>query len=371
MRVAIDCSSVAKAARTGVARYCSALLGALPDALSTEDSLRLLYRISRWKRRHHRLHLGDPRCSSGWFSEAALRLTVGRPDVFHGPDLRLPPLRGVPLVSTVHDLSALDLPEVANDGFREKKRRALADVARRATAILCVSSATERAVHAHHPETEGRTRVVPLGLDPMFRVPDEEAVAALRNALGLRGPYVVFIGQLSTRKNLLPLVEAFDRLAASPEHAALELVLAGPVQSGGELVTARVEASPFRDRIHLPGYVQDDQLVPLYAGAAASCFLGKGEGFGLPILESMACGTPVVVADAGASPETGGEAAIVIDPDDVDRLTVELARLHTDPDRRAECSRRGLSHAAGYSWAETARLTVDVYREAIRTGARA
>lgn len=371
MRVAIDCSSVAKAARTGVARYCSALVGALPEALAPDDSLRLLYRISRWKRRRHRLRIDDPRCSSRWFSEAALGLTVGRPDLFHGPDLRLPPLRGVPLVSTVHDLSALDLPEVANDGFREKKRRALAEVARRATAILCVSAATERAVHAHHPETADRTRVVPLGLDPDFHVPDEGAVDDVRRALGLRGPYLVFIGQLSTRKNLLPLVEAFDRLAATPEGAELELVLAGPVQSGGERVTERVEASPYRDRIHLPGYVQDEQLVPLYAGAVASCFLGKGEGFGLPILESMACGTPVVVADAGASPETGGAAAIVIDPDDVDRLAAELRRLITEPEWRRERRDAGLSHAASYSWAETARRTVDVYREAIRTGARA
>lgn len=369
MRVAIDCSSLAKAQKTGVARYCTSLVTALPGALGSSDELRLLYRLSRWKRRRHRLTLDDPRVTTGWFQDGLLRFTVGRPDVFHGPDLRVPELGGVPLVSTVHDLSALDLPEVATDEFREKKRVALADVAERAAAIVCVSACTERAVHAHHPETRGRTHVVPLGLAPRFRPATEDELATLRRRLELSRRYLVFIGQLSTRKNLLPLVEAFDRLAADTDD--LELVLAGPVQSGGERVVDRVERSPYRDRIHLTGYVDDDLLVPLYGGAVASCFLGKGEGFGLPILESMACGTPVVVADAGASPETGGDAAVVVGGDDVDELAAALARLLEEPDHRAERVELGLDHAGGFTWAETARRTVDVYREAIRTGARA
>ena len=368
MKVGIDCSCVAKPERTGVARYCSQFVRALPGVLGPDDRVTLLYRVSRLRRRRWFERVEDPRFGLRIFAEDPLRLGLGGFDVVHGPDLRIPRTSAVPAVSTVHDLSALDLDGIADLEFRRKKERALADVARRAARILCISDFTEAAFLRRYPEAAGRTRVVPLGISDRFGPQDPARVAAVRAARGLASPYVLFVGQISARKNLSPLVDAFARLHAARPGRDLDLVLAGPVQTGGEEILARARGLPVAGRVRLLGYIGDEELPALYAGAAAFCFTGKGEGFGLPILEAMACGCPVVAASAGANVSTSSDAARLVPPDDAEALAAGLEALLVPGPEREDLVARGRRHAARFTWTETARRTVEAYREAALAG---
>jgi glycosyltransferase involved in cell wall biosynthesis len=366
MRIGIDCSCVAKEHRTGVARYCASLLAALPAALGPDDRVTLFYRASRWRRRRWFVRVNDPRFRVRLLLEGAFAL--GGLDVVHGPDLRIPRFRGVPAVSTVHDLSALDVTGIAEESFQEKKLRALGEVAARAAAVLCVSEFTERAFLGRFPAARGRTRVVPEGLPPRFTEKDAATIDAVLARRGVRRPYLLFVGQIAARKNLGPLLAAFRKLRGRACGRDLSLVLAGPVQPDGVAFVDALKAAPDADVVRLIGYVGDDELPALYSGAAAFAFPGKGEGFGLPILESMACGAPVVAADAGASPATGGDAAVYVDPDDPDAWASAVESVLADPAARASLVERGRRRASQFSWAETARLTVAAYRDAARAG---
>jgi len=371
LRIGIDGSCVAKPERTGVARYCVSLLHSLPRVMEAGDRVSVLYRVSRLKQRRWFEAVDDPRFSQSLFHDHVGLLPPRALDVVHGPDLRLPLVPGVPAVSTVHDLSALDVPGIARESFKQKKRDAPALVARPAARIMCISEFTRTSFLARFPEAEERTCVVPLGLAERFRVCRDDEVAEVRGRLGLRGRYLLFVGQIAARKNLGPLLDAFLDVRRDPRHADLELVLAGPVQTGGDEILARVSASGAGDAVHLTGFVGDDVLPPLYSGAAAFCFTGKAEGFGLPILEAMACRCPVVAADAGATASTTGGAALLVPPDDAAALRDALAGLLDDDSVRARLVAAGARHAAGYSWRETARRTLAVYREAACAGAPA
>jgi glycosyltransferase involved in cell wall biosynthesis len=368
MDIGIDCSCVAKAQRTGVARYCVSLLAELPAALGPDDSVTLLYRFSRLKRRRFFERVDDPRFRVSVFQDG-LPLPR-RLDVVHGPDLRIPRTR-TPCVSTVHDLSALELPEIASEAFRQRKYDSLSQVAERARLILCISDVTERVMLERFPAARGRTRVVPLGISPGFEPQDAEVVQEVRERLGLPERYLLFVGQISRRKNLLPLIDAFGRLHLDARFRDVGLVLAGPVQTGGETVVTRVHESAATDSIHMPGFVADEDLPPLYAGAQAFCFTGKAEGFGLPILEAMACGSPVVAARAGANVSTAGGAAELVDPDEPSEIRAALASILDDRTHRERLVADGLRRAQGCTWKETVRKTVEAYRDALGEGAAA
>jgi glycosyltransferase involved in cell wall biosynthesis len=369
MHVGIDCSCVAKPHRTGVARYCISLVRAMPAALEEEDTATLLYRVSRWRRRDWFERVDDPRFAVGVFHDRVVPFGGGKFDVVHGPDLRIPRFRRVPAVSTVHDLSALDVPGIADARFRAGKTAALAEVAAAAAVIICISRFTESAFLARHPEAQGRTRIVPLGLSGAFQPVDPDSADVALAARGVKRPYLLFVGQVAARKNLGVLLAAFRELRR--RRRDLRLVLAGPVQTGGDEVVAAARASPDAGAIDFLGYVGDDLLPALYARAEAFVFPGRGEGFGIPILESMACGTPVVVAKAGANEETGGDAVLAADPDSAAEFEAALTRLLDDSALRTTLVERGRARASRFTWSESARLTVQAYRDAARIGVSA
>ncbi|MCE9636269.1 MAG: glycosyltransferase family 4 protein [Planctomycetes bacterium] len=371
MRIAIDCSSAAKPERTGVARYCASLVGELPASLGPDDRVTLLHRVSRLARRRWFLRMDDPRFTTAWLNDHLVRVAPSGIDVVHGPDLRIPRIPGVPAVSTVHDLSALDVEGIAGDEFRRRKLRALDDVARRAAVIICISQFTEAALLRRFPAAVGRTRIIPQGIGAQFRPVADARVVELRAVRELRSPYVLFVGQISARKNLKVLLDAFCALhaqaTASGSPLDLDLVLAGPVQTGGDEIVAAVRASPVAARVRFLGFATDADLPALYSGAAAFAFPGKAEGFGMPPLEAMACGCPVVAARAGANPATVGDAGLLFDPDDAGDLAAALSRVAVRREGRDSLVARGLQRASQFSWGETARRTVEAYRDAIST----
>jgi glycosyltransferase involved in cell wall biosynthesis len=359
LRIGIDASALAKRERTGISRYVLSLVEALGRVDEADDFL-LCYRLSRVRRLPWFHRVKKPNFGTRVFQEGFTPVLKRRIDVFHGPDARIPRLGKVPLVATVHDVFSLDSEEWADEGFREKKKKVYADLAARARFLLFVSSHSRDRFLAHIPVEAERVRVVPEGVDASFGKIDAASAAAARVRLGVPPEYLLFVGQLAARKNAVRVLEAVARLPAT----APPLVLAGPRKHGWEEVRDAYHRLGLGPRAQFLGHVAEGDLAPLYAGARALVFPSLDEGFGLPVLEAFACGTPVLASTAGALPETAGGGALLVDPLSVDAIADGLSRILGDEALRAGLVAKGRARAAELSWDETARRTLAVYKEA-------
>jgi glycosyltransferase involved in cell wall biosynthesis len=204
----------------------------------------------------------------------------------------------------------------------------------------------------------GRVVVTPLGVHERFRPapPDEHALARL----GVRRPYLLAVATVSPRKNLAAVVRAYSRIAA--DHPGLGLVIAGATGWRTEETDRAIRAAP--SGVVTTGFVADEDLVALYNGAACLVFPSLEEGFGLPPLEAMACGTPVVASNTTSIPEVVGDAGLLVHPGDEEAIELAVRRVLEDGGLAEELRKRGLERARGFSWEACARLTVDVYRAA-------
>jgi glycosyltransferase involved in cell wall biosynthesis len=287
-------------------------------------------------------------------------------DVHHGPHYTMPAAAPVPTVVTVHDLSFFTHPEWHQRTKVALFTSAIRIAARRASAIVAVSQATA-ALLADRVKPRVPVHVVPHGVDHERFTPraaDAAADASVLDRLGLHGPYVAFLGTLEPRKDVPTLVRAFDRVAGSrPE---LTLVLAGARGWGARAVDAAVADAACRDRIRRPGYVAEDDIAAFLRGAAAVAYPSLEEGFGLPVLEALACGVPVVTTSGTVMEEVASGAAVLARPGDPTSLAEALDAAVSGEggdDRR----RLGLEVAARHTWDASAAAHVDVYRSVMRS----
>jgi glycosyltransferase involved in cell wall biosynthesis len=272
------------------------------------------------------------------------------------------------VVVTVHDLIPLLLRERYERGrpLRYRVQRALERrVLARARLLLADSERTRLDLERLLGIDATRVRVAPLGVSARFRPAAAAETAALRARHGLAHPYLLYVGGIDPRKNVPVLLEAYGRLRATQPEAP-DLVLAGDMEHDPHLPALHAQAQRLKlgEAFRVLGFAQDEELPALLAGALAFVFPSSYEGFGLPPLEAMACGTPVVATSAGSLPEVLGDAALLAPPDDTDGLAAALARITGDEALRATLRARGLERAAGYSWERTARATLAAYREA-------
>ncbi|MGI9034375.1 MAG: glycosyltransferase family 4 protein [Acidimicrobiales bacterium] len=287
-------------------------------------------------------------------------------DVHHSPHYTMPERASLPRVVTVHDLTLIEHPGWHQPAKVALFRRAIKVAATSADAIVAVSTATaERLQSLVAPRVP--VHVVPHGVDhARFRPVDADDAdgqvldrAALRR-VGANPPYVAFVGTLEPRKDVPTLVRAFDRLA--PARPELTLVLAGGRGWGTRAVEAAVAAAVHGDRVRLAGYVSEEQKAALLRNAAAVAYPSLQEGFGLPALEAMACGTPLVTTTGSAMAEVTGDAALLVPPGDADALAGALeAALAAGPDI-AHRRRLGFEVAGRYTWERSAASHVEVYR---------
>jgi glycosyltransferase involved in cell wall biosynthesis len=287
-------------------------------------------------------------------------------DLVHGPDVVVPHLGRTPSVVTVHDLSFVRFPHLHTPANRALLAAILPHVVRRARLLSADSRATARDLIELCRADPARVRVVYPGCDlerfsPRATPAGPETLARY----GVRAPFVLFVGTLEPRKNLPRLVEAFERVAAAGAPHAL--VLAGAPGWGHEPLLARVAASPARERIVLAGRVAEDDLAPLYRAADALVYPSLHEGFGLPVLEAMACGTPVAAGDASSLPEVVGEAGLLVPAEDVAAIATAIERLIGDSALRERLGRDGPERARRFAWPDTARAMADSYAEAAGT----
>jgi glycosyltransferase involved in cell wall biosynthesis len=277
---------------------------------------------------------------------------TGHVDVIHATGMAMPP-RSAPLVVTVHDLGFMHEPgHVTRHGLRFF-RRAIELARREADLVVAPSRSTidDCVAHGFDPD---RLRLVPWGVDPA--AVDQAEVAAVRRRHRLERPYVLFVGTIEPRKNLSSLLTAFHRAHLE----GVDLVLVGPEGWNEDL--GRLVA-PVRKRVRALGFVPAAELPALYAGASVFCLPSLREGFGLPVLEAMAQGTPVVTSAGTATAEVAGDAALLVDPADTGSLADSLARVIDDGRLAAELGNRGRERSRLYTWDRTATLLEAAYRE--------
>jgi glycosyltransferase involved in cell wall biosynthesis len=265
-----------------------------------------------------------------------------------------------PLVVVVHDVSFKRHPEWFSPRDRVVLNAGVGLTVRRAAAVITLSEFSRREIETFYPMASGRIHVTPLAPAERFG-PDEGNDEDARGRYGIRPPYVLAVGNLQPRKNLLRLIEAFGRLSAR-SRLRHDLVLVGKSEWQGSDIGASIARLALSARVKSIGYVSDDDLPAIYRGADLFVYPSLYEGFGLPVLEAMACGTPVVASKVSAIPETAGEAAWMVDPRSVDELAAAVEELCVNAEQRARWRLRGLERSRAFTWDRTARQTLELFQ---------
>lgn len=372
MRVGIDAHMVGTR-ETGNERYITGLIGGLQRV--DRETRYVVYTGSPKLARRGLAH-GESfqtqllRPVSPW-----VRIPFGLPaaatrdglDVLH-VTYHAPPRSPCPTVVTVHDLSFRFFAECFSRRDRLILSLLMPYSARRAARVITPSERTKDDLVSEYGLSPDKIVVTPEAAGPQFR-PDMEAAAldAVRTRFGLGRPFILTLGNLQPRKNLGRLVQAYAALKATGQIDH-QLVIAGQPRWRADVLTSQVRAAGLENEVRFTGYVHDSDLPALYAAADCLAFPSLYEGFGLPVLEAMACGTPVVASNAGAIPEVAGSAAILVNPYRVDEISRALQRILSDAGGRRDLRERGLERARLFSWDRTAELTRQAYRQAAGAG---
>jgi glycosyltransferase involved in cell wall biosynthesis len=284
-------------------------------------------------------------------------------DLFHGLGSLSPSARPCPLVLTVHDLIHRRFPRSVPPGYRVFMRAVLPVVARRADRIIVPSRATAGDVVRFLNVPEDRLRLVAYGPGCDFqRVDDAVAQDAVLTRHGLRRPFVLSVCRGYAHKNLAGLLRAFAVLRRGGRQEVQLALVGEPYRSGHEVDRLTAQLG-LRGAVVFTGFVENAELQALYSAATVFAFPSLAEGFGLPILEALACGTPVVASDASAVPEAVGPAGVLANARDPDAFAAALARVLDDPGLQEDLRRRGLVRVKEFSWERCAAETLAVYRE--------
>ena len=306
--------------------------------------------VNRWKRR-------------GWWSITLPRYcTRAGFALFHGTNFELPFWSTCPTVLTIHDLSLLLFPETHEKHLVRRARLKLPRVARKADAIITPSETIKSEVCEHLGIAAEKVFVIPEAARRSFYRASHEESDAVRERLDVNGDFVLFVGTIEPRKNVLSLVRAFEQLDSS--H--LQLVIAGKRGWLSQEFDAYVASSAIRERIRFTGHLTDDELRALYSSCTIFVYPSLYEGFGLPLLEAMACGAAVVTSDVPGIVETVGEVAQLVSPGDIHDIAQGMKNLIENVEEREQRSLAGRRHAEVFSWRHTAKATLEVYRKVLQ-----
>ena len=269
----------------------------------------------------------------------------------------------VPVVVSVHDVSFLEHPEYFTRQRRAQLRWSVQRTVRQAAAIVTGSSFSRDRILAAYPVAAEKVHIVPDAASTTFRpLSRDRARARMIERFGFRFPFVLSVGDLQPRKNQIGLIAAFSQLLKSEPKLTHHLVLAGKDTWFSDRVREAARDSGVEDRIHFTGFVTDEDLLQLYNACDCFVFPSFYEGFGIPILEAMACGRAVACANTSSMPEVADGAGLLFDPYQTPEITRALRDILLDSELRGRMERLGVQRAAVFSWQRTAELTLDVYR---------
>jgi glycosyltransferase involved in cell wall biosynthesis len=285
-------------------------------------------------------------------------------DVLH-VQFTAPPFAPCPVVATIHDLSFEHLPETFNRRSWMQLRLTVRRTARTAAHIIAPSEFSRRDLIDTYGVAPERISVTLAAAAEHFRPASSDTVDSVKRRYGIKGEYLLAVGSIQPRKNLVRLIRAYSDLHRRRSQANLpQLVLVGKrAWLYGETLRA-VEQSGVAANVIFTNYVPEQDLPALYTGALCFIYPSYFEGFGLPPLEAMGCGAPVITGDRTSLPEVVGDAGVLVNPFDTDAISAAIERVIDDDELRAELRRRGLERAATFSWRETARKTFEVYQRA-------
>jgi glycosyltransferase involved in cell wall biosynthesis len=379
MRVAFFSDALAGRYGFGVGRYAWGLFHALQELNPKLDLLPVSARsnLDQESLKHLHERYGHQMLPWGRRWTALAWTLLGWPyierwmdqdvDLVHHLELPYPIGTRRPWMVTIHDIGPLTHPEYFSEGRPWLMRAALRQAARKAEALVCVSEATAREVRSYlGTSLDDKLFVVPEGVAPVFL---SEASEACHNPLGGRlnndTSFILSAGSINPRKNLPRIIEALEMLQAQVPH---HLVLTGARgwQSGG--AWERIQASSAAERIHFLGFVTDQELKALYHKADAFIYPSLFEGFGLPVLEAMACGCPVVTSNISSLPEVAGDAALLVDPTDCEALANAILRVVRDQDLAEDLRQRGRKRSHLFTWRRCAERTAAIYEDIVGGG---
>ena len=288
-----------------------------------------------------------------------------RPDVFHAPHYILPTAVGCRSVVTIHDCIHLMFPQYLPDrAAYAYARGSMWNAVRKADRILTVSEASKRDILRFFNVPPGKIEVVPNAIDERFwNVPTEEEIASVRERYQLAHRYVLYVGNIKPHKNLVRLIEAFSGLRQLEGFDDVKLLIIGDQISKLPALRRAVHSHKLHKQVRFLGYLSDDSLAILYSLASVFVFPSLYEGFGLPPLEAMACGAPVVTSNVSSLPEVTGDAAVLVDPENVESIVDGMRRVLSDPELAQEMRKKGLVRAREFSWERSVARTHDIYRQ--------
>jgi glycosyltransferase involved in cell wall biosynthesis len=337
--------------------FYNGLGGAVPNGLPINDNFRVTR--FRWPRKL---------LTATWaYTEFPdLERFVGDVDVFHCPGFQVPPSRRSATVFTIHDLIALSHPELSIPSSVRHFRPRVKHYARRADMIAAVSKATAAVAMEHLDLPEDKVAVVYPGATH-FRRADPDDVSGMKNRFGIKGDFILFVSRLDPRKNLARLFRAFEMSSLA---ADFEFLFVGPKGWRMEEMIKTWRSVKCSERIRWLDYVTDDDLGRLYSGAAFLAYPSIVEGFGLPILEAMSVGCPVLTSNVSSMPEVAGDAAFYVDPFDVDSIAQGLVQLASDSDLRDKLAGAGYERVKSFTWDKMAENILAVYERASESESR-
>ena len=359
----------------GIGRYVREMLSALSD-IDQSNQYRLFY-ASKNKSSHATLNLPDNfrvrhlPVNDIWLARIWQRIRLPLPvelitgflDIYHSPDFTLPPtLSDIPTLLTVHDLSFLRDPESAAPGLRGYLEVAVKRSVQLATHVLADSQSTKNDLIELYATPEDKITVLYAGVSSIFRpITDLDQLMKVRKRYKLGDqPFVLSVGTLQPRKNHATLIKAFELTLMDSDY---NLVLAGGQGWSYEEVYDLVRSRGLQHRVLFPGFVADEDLSALYSSADVMAFPSLYEGFGLPVLESMACGVPVLASNISCLPEVAGSAALFVDPRDVEAMSAAMLKLVSNVDLRETLRKKGFERVEQFSWQSSAANLLRVYRD--------
>lgn len=368
MTIYVDVSSAVHA-KAGLKRYAENLVRELGPLLGErlhlfQNSLGRRGPLSGWEEHST---AGVRHGYRAWRALVLLRQTLRWPmddllpdaSLFHATEHLLPPLGQIPTVLTVHDLIFERYPKYHKIMNYLYLRAAMPLYCRRATAIIAVSQSTREDIVDLYDISPKKITVIPEAADPNFCPQPAERIETVRSRYALPPRYLLAVGTIEPRKNLTRLVDACGPLF--DQDLADALVLVGSKGWLYEDFFQHIESLPWRDRILCTGFVREEDLPAVYAGALLTVQPSLYEGFGLPVLEAMACGCPVCASDISSLPEVGGKTARYFDPRDTEDITDCIGHVLRHPHLRQEMGNKGLTRAKSFSWESTAEQTLALY----------
>jgi glycosyltransferase involved in cell wall biosynthesis len=374
LEVAIDVSAI-PAELSGAGQYTWNVASGLASHATVEvDLLTRRSDRARWEKALPRARLAavapDRTGARVLFGEFALGAATARrfprAQVFFGPHYTMPKHLAIPAVVTIHDLTLVEHPEWHERAKSAYFRRAIAFAARDAAVLICVSERTAQRLQAL-ARPQGDVRVVPHGVDHAHFRPEEPSPgfdAAVAGRLGVSGRFVLHVGTLEPRKNVPGLIAAFDAIAA--EHPELSLVLAGVPAWGAKEARAAASVARAAGRIAVLGFVDQADLPSLLRRASAVAYPSFSEGFGLPALEALACGVPLVTSKDTVMADLVGDAGVLVDPHDPNSIAAGLGAALRENGEATSRRARGLEIAAAFSWGRSVEGHLDALRAARR-----